>query len=102
MFWSFLLTVLGGSTGAAIVNGILEIIKRKSSKNAAEKKALKFLMYDRIRHLCETYIKREYITTTELKILTDMHQCYHDELSGNGFLDDLMNEVHDKCEIRVA
>lgn len=101
MFWSIILTVLGGGTGAAIVTGIFEIIKRKTSKDAAEKKALKFLMYDRIRHLCETYIKRGYITTTELKILTDMHQCYHDDLSGNGFLDGLMNEVNNKCEIRV-
>ena len=102
MIWSILLAVLGGSTGAAIVTGVFEIIKRKSSKEDSQTKALRFLMYDRIRHLCETYIKREYITTTELKILTDMHQCYHDDLSGNGFLDGLMNEVHDKCEIHVA
>lgn len=102
MFGSIILAILGGSTGAAIVTGIFEIIKHKKSKDAAEKKALKFLMYDRIRHLCETYIKREWLTTTELKILTDMHQCYHDDLNGNGFLDGLMEEVHNKCEIRVA
>lgn len=102
MFWSIILAVLGGSTGAALVTGIFEIIKRKASKEDSQTTALRFLMYDRIRHLCETYIKRGYITTTELKILTDMHQCYHDKLNGNGFLDKLMKEVNDKCEKRVV
>ena len=102
MFWSIILAVLGGSTGAALITGVFEIIKRKTSKEDSQAKALRFLMYAQIRNLCETYIKRAWITTTELKILTEMHQCYHDGLDGNGFLDELMQEVHNKAEIRVG
>lgn len=51
------------------------------------------LLYDRIKHLAKTYIKREYITVEEYEDLERMHKVYHDDLNGNGFLDDIMKEV---------
>lgn len=115
--------ILCGGAGAAVFTGIFRLLElwlqRKAKKEdneenrqianceargselAAVKKDVKalvgatmFLTYDRIRHLCEVYIGRGQITTTELKILTDMHRCYHDDLNGNGFLDALMEQVH--------
>lgn len=58
------------------------------------------LLYDRIKHLAKTYIKREYITVEEYEDLERMHKVYHDDLNGNGFLDDIMKEVK-KLEKRV-
>lgn len=123
-----LLAILGGSAGAAFIAGAYSLVQwflnRKAQKEdrAADRQladcaargrelehlgkrfdallsATKYLMYDRIRHLCETYIARGEITVTELKVLTDMHTCYHDELDGNGFLDELMEAVHTSVRV---
>ena len=51
------------------------------------------LLYDRIKHLGNSYIHKEYVTSEELEDLTAMHQIYHNNLNGNGFLDDLMSRV---------
>ena len=58
------------------------------------------ILYDRIKHLAKSYIKRGYITVEEYEDLKRMHKVYHDELGGNGFLDAIMEEV-DKLEKRV-
>lgn len=58
------------------------------------------ILYDRIKHLAKSYIKRGYITVEEYEDLKRMHKVYHDELKGNGFLDAIMEEV-DKLEKRV-
>lgn len=58
------------------------------------------ILYDRIKHLAKTYIKRGYITVEEYEDLKRMHKVYHDDLFGNGFLDSIMEEV-DKLEKRV-
>lgn len=58
------------------------------------------ILYDRIKHLAKSYIKRSYITVEEYEDLKRMHKVYHDELGGNGFLDAIMEEV-DKLEKRV-
>ena len=51
------------------------------------------LLYDRIKHLGNSYIHKGYVTSEELEDLTAMHQIYHNNLNGNGFLDDLMSRV---------
>ena len=58
------------------------------------------ILYDRIKHLAKSYIKRGYITVEEYEDLKRMHEVYHDKLGGNGFLDAIMEEV-DKLEKRV-
>lgn len=62
--------------------------------------AERMILYDRIKHLAKSYIKRGYITVEEYEDLKRMHKVYHDNLDGNGFLDSLMEEV-DKLEKRV-
>ena len=125
----FLKTFLGGAGGAAIVAGLFALIQwrlnRKAQKedkavamNAAncaargeEIKALqnnvnalivadRTILYDRIKHLAKSYIKRGWISVEEYEDLKRMHKVYHDDLGGNGFLDSIMAEV-DKTEKRV-
>lgn len=117
-----LIAIIGGGAGAAVVAGAFRLIEwwlnrkakledseqdQQAAECAARGKELKavkksvdalflatkYLMYDRIRHLCEVYIARQEITPTELEVLTNMHRCYHDDLDGNGFLDALMEQV---------
>ena len=116
------LSIIGGSAGATLIAGIFTLLQwllnRKAQKEdrAADKKiadctvrgqeiaavrklvdalysANRILMYDRIKHLAKVYISREEITAEELEDLISMHECYHTDLGGNGFLDDLMAQV---------
>jgi hypothetical protein len=124
-----LLAIIGGSCGAAIVAGLFGLItwrlNRKAQKEdrAAGSKAAscaqrgeeiktlqqtvnslivadRAILYDRIKHLAKSYIKRGWITVEEYEDLKRMHKVYHDELNGNGFLDAIMADV-DELEKRV-
>lgn len=122
-------TFLGGAGGAAIVAGLFALIQwrlnRKAQKEdkaaerntascAARGEEIKMLqktvnalivadraiLYDRIKHLAKSYIKRQWISVEEYEDLKRMHKVYHDDLKGNGFLDSIMADV-DKLEKRV-
>ena len=57
------------------------------------KKAQKIMMQDRIRHLAEKYIESGSISFDNFNDLKTMHEIYHNDLHGNGFLDDIMDDV---------
>lgn len=113
---------LTGAAGAALVGGIFGIImwclNRKAAKEDAEQTNIatvcaargetidglkkmvtslivadRTILYDRIKHLAKSYIKRSWISVEEYEDLKRMHKVYHDDLEGNGFLDALMAEV---------
>lgn len=117
-----LMTVIGGAVGAAIVSGVFGIImwklnrkaqvedrqEDKEQESAADLKAevetineqlsgltvaMRTQMYDRIKHLGNSYLKKGFITSEEMEDLIAMHQVYHNTLKGNGFLDSLMEKV---------
>lgn len=115
-------TILTGAAGAALVGGIFGIIMWCLNRKAAKEDAAKVdvasvcaargktiedlskmvsslivadrtILYDRIKHLAKAYIKRGWISVEEFEDLKRMHDVYHDELEGNGFLNDLMAAV---------
>jgi len=99
------LAILGGTAVAALINQIGESIrqrrKRKYDKSdekdkdmEAVKIGLKWVIYDRIRYLGQTYINQKKIDFDDRRILNEMHKCYHNGLGGNGDLDNLMSEVN--------
>ena len=119
---STLQTILGGAVGSSIVVGLFGLItwwlNRKAAKEdrsedrkekdekAAEAEmenikktldnltiAMRMLMYDRIKHLGNTYLDRGSISSEELADLLAMHKVYHEALNGNGFLDTVMDKV---------
>lgn len=114
----WLLAILGGGVGTALVGGGFTLLHWKLNRKAAredraaelgleESRELKRLvgvlveadrtiLYDRIKHLGKSYIARGYITVEELEDLNLMHEVYHnkEKLGGNGFLDALMHTVH--------
>lgn len=96
---------LGGSALAALINQIGEGVRqRRKRKDDAEDKdnrdivalktGLKWVIYDRIRYLGQSYISAKTIDFDDRRILNEMHKCYHNGLGGNGDLDNLMNEVN--------
>lgn len=119
---SVLQTILGGAVGSSIVVGLFGLItwwlNRKAvkedrqadreEKNEKEADlemdkinktldnltiAMRMLMYDRIKHLGNTYLDRGSISSEELADLLAMHKVYHEALNGNGFLDTVMDKV---------
>ncbi len=97
--------LLGGSAVAALITQIGEGIRQKQKHKdetektenddiAALKTALKWVMYDRIRYLGQSYIAAKKIDFDDRRILNEMHNCYHNGLGGNGDLNTLMKEVN--------
>lgn len=120
----FLAVILGGAVGAALVTGVFSIVRwkldRKAKKEDAQEQkqvadcsaqkqeiaelkrlvevlmvADRTILYDRIKHLAKTYIRRGSVTFDEWEDLSMMHKVYHDKdkLDGNGFLDEMMETV---------
>lgn len=96
--------ILGGGISAAIVSGTVQLIlwrwNRRAAKEDVEtksekqiKNALKMILYDRIKYLGRKYLDNGFISLEDLEDLLQMHKIYHDDLGGNGFLDNIMNQV---------
>lgn len=125
----FIMELLKSTFGAALLAGFFGIwqwrLNRKAHKEdkAAEDKTVncaargaeikqlqatvnslvvanRTILYDRIKYLAKTYIKRGYITVEEYEDLKRMHRVYHDDMHGNGFLDGIMHEI-EELEKRV-
>lgn len=88
-----------GSKAAACAQRGKEIKNLQDTVNALIV-ADRTILYDRIKHLAKSYIKRGWLSVEEYEDLDRMHKVYHDELGGNGFLDNIMKEVN-KLEKRV-
>lgn len=96
--------ICSGGAVAALVSGIFSVVMwklqqkaqiqaQKTSKEDDIAKGIRMLLYDRIKHLGNSYIHKGGVTSEELEDLTAMHQIYHNNLNGNGFLDDLMSRA---------
>lgn len=93
--------VIAGGVGAGLVGGIFSLILFRMNRKAAkeDKKdcfsaGVRVLLYDRIKHLARSYMAKGSVTGEELEDIIEMHKVYHTDLKGNGFLDNVMNQVH--------
>ena len=101
----YLVTIIGGAVGAALVTVIGKLLENRQARKykkedtetedmKAVKTALRYLLYDRIRMLGTKYIAQGYVDFDDRRILNDMHKSYHSGLDGNGDLDNLMQAVN--------
>lgn len=51
-----------------------------------------YVLQDRLLYLCDKYLDKGYISTTEYKMIVNMYHAYHD-LGGNDFITDLFTRV---------
>jgi len=108
-----IISIIGGSCGAALVAGIFGLIQWKLNRNAKKEDtqaqmeidacsargeeikelsrlvgvlcvADRTILYDRIKHLGKKYIARGWVTVEELEDLNMMHSVYHDKDKLNG------------------
>lgn len=88
-----IIAIIGsGALNTIVINILSEREKKRDRKNGIQQ-ALRLLMKDRLRFLCIHYISQGWIYEDELEDIIAMHNCYHDGLKGNGFLDKLMEKV---------
>lgn len=119
--WMYALAT--GVTGAAVIKLIDNVVQwclqRKAAKedrveenDRAEIKKIKqwekdmedkvnalinadrYIMFDRIRYLGQKYVAEKEVDFDDRRILNQMHDVYHNELGGNGDLDELMKAVN--------
>lgn len=88
-----LFAVLGSSALASLISGIFNLAANRKKQESSVEAGVRILLYDRIKHLGTKYIEQGYITHDEYEDLVRMHDVYHTALGGNGFLDDIMNQV---------
>jgi hypothetical protein len=88
-----LIAILGSSALASTISGIFGLITSRKKTGDGIQEGVRILLYDRIKHLGTSYIARGYITHDEDEDIIRMHRVYHDSLKGNGFLDDIMEQV---------
>ena len=86
-------TIIVAIIGSGVLNTLLNYAISQKNKNNSEKKALRLMMKDRLRFLCMHYISQGWIYEDELDDVIAMHSCYHNDLNGNGFLDNQMSRV---------
>lgn len=91
MFW--LVELLGGAAGAALVAGIFSLAQARKSRKDVRGKALRYLMLYIIQERAKAHIKEGAITLEDRRSLHHWHELYHNGLGGNGDADALMAQV---------
>ena len=89
----YIVELLGGAAGAAIVAGIFSLMQNRKAKKDAHGKALRYLMLYIIQERAKTHIKEGCISLEERRSLHHWHDLYHNGLGGNGDADALMAQV---------
>ena len=89
----YVIAIIGSGALSALITGLIHLREQKLKKDDGIKAGVRILLYDRIKHLGLTYIQQGYITADALEDLEHMHEIYHRELNGNGYLDSIMNLV---------
>lgn len=94
------LSILGGSLGAAAVSGIFALIqyrmKRRDARADAEgveRKALRYIMLYIIQERAREHILAGEISMDDRRSLHHWHELYHTGLGGNGDASALMAQV---------
>ena len=92
-YTAIVVAIIGSGVLNTLLNYWISSKDKKNNKDENANKALRLLMKDRLRSLCGHYIQQGWIYEDELEDIIAMHNCYHDKLKGNGFLDKQMSRV---------
>lgn len=88
-----IIAVIGSGALSAVISGIFQVLQGKSQKEKGVGAGTRILLYDRIKYLGKLHIDKGYISMEDLEDLITMHNIYHNELKGNGYLDNVMDAV---------
>lgn len=97
---AIVVAIIGSGILNTILNYFIATSEKKNKDSCNIQQALRLIMKDRLRFLCAEYIQQGWIYEDELEDIIVMHDLYHNDLNGNGFLDEVMDRVKN-LEIRV-
>ncbi|MCC8121063.1 MAG: hypothetical protein LIO42_03550 [Oscillospiraceae bacterium] len=90
---TIVVAIIGSGALSALISGAFTLLQNRKKKTDGVTNGVQQLLYDRIKYLCKAHLERGRIATNDLADLERMLEIYHDDLDGNGFLDDLMKAV---------
>ena len=90
---TIIIAIISSSAFATLLSFCTQLIRDRMKNKHGVAAGVKIILYDRIKWMGNKYIDRGFITSEELEDLVEMHRIYHDELIGNGFLDEIMKKV---------
>lgn len=96
----WLVELLGGAAGAALVGGIFSLVQSRKAKKDAKSKAIRYIMLYIIQERAKQHIREKSITLEDRRSLHHWHDLYHNGLGGNGDADALMRQV-DKLPLAI-
>lgn len=126
-FWqAVIVALIAAFSGAitALANGWIESKKKKREKDDSTaqilaklkeledkidniedrlgglERAQKITMHERIKRLAAKYCEAGQISFSDYEIIKQMHEIYHNDLHGNGFLDAVMEDVDNLPKVR--
>ena len=88
-----LAAILGSCVLSSLISGIFGIVQAHNSRKHGMISAVRILLYDRIKYLGKHYIQQGRIAYDDLEDFLRMHEIYHDEVDGNGYLDSIVENV---------
>lgn len=88
-----IVAILSSTVITTLITEIFATIRAKRAEKTGYQQGVRLILKNDIRNLCLRYIDQSWIYADELEDLMAMHSCYHTDLGGNGYLDELMNEV---------
>ena len=87
------IAIIGSGALSAVISGIFSLARDRRKRQDGVTTGVQQLLYDRIKHLGRSYMNRGEITSEDLEDIIEMHKIYHDDLDGNGYLNELMRAV---------
>lgn len=96
----WLIDLLSGAAGAALVAGIFSMIQNRKARKDAKAKAIRYIMLYIIQERAKQHIREQSITLEDRRALHHWHDLYHNGLGGNGDADALMSQV-DKLPLAI-
>lgn len=123
---AILVALIAASSGAitSLVNSRIDARKKKKEKNdntrdilskldelegkidkiedrlGGLERAQKITMHERIKRLAAKYCENGQISYADYEIIKQMHEIYHNDLHGNGFLDAVMEDVDNLPKVK--
>ena len=88
-----IIAVIGSGLLSTVINRLFNYLDKRAEAKSGVTHGIRLVLKDRLRFLCARYMEQGWIYEDELHDLVAMHDCYHDALNGNGYLDELMNRV---------
>lgn len=77
----------------AATTALIAELRKQHKESDGINVGVRTLLYNDIKTFAKTYIARGSITMEELEDLHTMHEVYHNNLDGNGYLDSVMSKV---------